>query len=162
MARPPTVVGQKNYHLKHLWEKHRHMARMGVCGKTNVEIAEKLGMSQSRVSVIMNSPAFKSHRDNLSERADTVALDVKKKIEEGSLAGVEFLVEVLKQDPKSKSRINPAIPIQHQMKAACTLLDRAGHGEIKLTRNENLNANTTLTRQDIEALKEKRAKLLGT
>lgn len=161
MARRPAVVGERKYHLKHLWEKHKHLARMLVVGEKNVDIAKKLHMSQSRVSVIANSPAFKNHLGNLSERADQTSLDIKKKLEEGALAGVELLVDLLKKDPKTGSRFNPAIPVQHQMKAAMTLLDRAGHGEIKLTRNENLNANTTLTRSDIEALKEKRARILG-
>ena len=62
--------------LTHLWERHKEIARRLVAGDRQKDIADDMKMTYSRMSIICNSPAFKTQIQRLSMGADNNALQV--------------------------------------------------------------------------------------
>ena len=148
MGRVPGVTVSQP--LTHLWERHKEIMRRLVAGERQVDIAKDLDMTQSRMSIICNSPAFKTQLERLSVGADNNALDVQDRVTNLSNDAMSVLENVL-QDGEN-------LPRKLQVDVAKDILDRAGHGAVKKTENRNLN--TTLTAEDIESMKADAAKVV--
>lgn len=56
--------------IQKLGATHRTMVRLFALGHTNAEVAQILGYSVSRVSLIRNSPAFQEQLDRFLDKAD--------------------------------------------------------------------------------------------
>ena len=57
--------------------RHRDMMYLILAGMTGVQICEKMNISQSRLSVIRNSPLFKDELERLEAMVETKAIDRK-------------------------------------------------------------------------------------
>ena len=123
MARIPQQPTAKPWSLQHMWERHHQMKRLFVMGLTNKEIAEQVGLSESRVSIIRHSPAFASELDKLSAQADMHTLDVQAELGREALKSYQLLSRVrdgeLTQDVKVRVQV------------AQDLLNRAGYSGIQ-------------------------------
>jgi len=78
MRRPSGRVPKQP--ITHLWDRHREIARRLACGERQKDIALDLGMTQSRMSIISNSPVLRERVDQLQEKADEEAKDVAQEI----------------------------------------------------------------------------------
>lgn len=138
--------------LQHMWERQKEIARLLVAGKTQKEIGDMLKISQTRMSIICNSPIFKDHVDELSRRRDIEAVDVQETIERASQDAVQFLHRVLRGEVDQAST-------NTKVKVAQDFLDRGGYGKTSIQRNENVNI--TLNASKIEELKQRRKDMLS-
>lgn len=135
--------------VTHLWERHKHIARCLLAGKSMIETAKIVGYTPVWVSVVSNSPVFKKYLDSLRSRVEEGLVDVREELVSGAQTSVKLLKDLMKD-----SATNP----QTKAKIAMDFLDRAGYGAVKTVRNENLNV--TLNANRLEELKQKRDEML--
>lgn len=135
-----------------LWERHKSIARDVVAGERPVDLARKYSMTQSRVSIIMNSPAFKKYVAELRSRVEVGLADIRKTINKGAQKGVELMMDTLKGtgavDDSTKFRV----------KLAQDFLDRDGHGKIQKVQSQS--THVILNAERIEQLKQRREDLM--
>ena len=97
---------------------HRSMARLQVAyGLTNVQLAERFGMGQPQISIIVNSPLYKAELKRLESMADEMAVNVGDELAGLGPRAVEVIAEDLHDREKSAQRT----------KSAFAILDRIGH-----------------------------------
>ena len=135
--------------LTHLWERHKEIMRRLVAGDRQVDIAKDLQMTQSRMSIICNSPAFKTQLERLSMGADNNALDVQDRVTALSIDAMSVLEDVLQNGDD--------LPKKLQVEVAKDIMDRAGHGAVKKT----AVLNATLTADDLEDMRMRSAKTIN-
>jgi hypothetical protein len=148
MRVPRVRKGIPSQPITYLWERQREIARRLVVGDRQVDIASDLGMTQSRMSVICNSPIFKKYLSTLTVRREEKAIDISEKIKKGAELGVDVLYDAL-TDEKAH--------ISLKAKIAMDFLDREGHGKVTTVRSE---VTHILTAGKIEELKRLRAERL--
>lgn len=86
---------------KPLKPRHRELARLHAMGKTNNEICAKLGYSQSRVSILIHTPAVQQEVDRYRNKLyDT---DLVQQIKELGTDAVGVIEELLR-DPQLKAK----------------------------------------------------------
>jgi hypothetical protein len=154
MGRIPTKTQGNGSPVQHLWEVHKQIARLHVSGMRSMDIARKLGYTESWLSTITCSPVYKKYLASLSERADDQAIDIKRQIQEGAEVGVSELLKVLKGDGEYAHNV----PTSLKVKVAQDFLDR--NGNAKITKVQQDNTLTILDGDRIAQLKESRARLL--
>jgi len=137
--------------IKHMWERHKEIARLVLVGHRPVDIAEQIGISQTALSIIMNSPIFKDHLQKLSMKRDKKAFEIKDRLEDIAHEATELLNRVMMGEEGAS--------INARARVAQDILDRAGYGKTSIQRNENVNI--TLNANKIEELKKKRAEMLS-
>jgi len=136
--------------LTHLWERHREIMRRLISGHRPSDIAKDLGMTNTRMSIIMNSPAFKSELARLSRRADEAALDIQGRIAKSAVQAMALLEQALDPTAALHQKLSAAKVVD----TAQDMLDRAGHSAIKRQQIESVS--TTLTSDDIAQLRAAR------
>jgi transcriptional regulator with XRE-family HTH domain len=117
---------------KKIRPRHRMAAALQAAGFTNKEIAEKLGYTEGRISVILRSkhPQLQEVR---KEIADRIALET------GDMA-LRFHMEAPKSlDTLINIRDNAQSPTSERRQSALAILDRAGYTPIK--KQINLQGN---------------------
>lgn len=140
--------------LSYIWERHKDIARRVVAGEKPIDICRDISMTPSRMSIIMNSPAFKKYVDSLRARVEVGLVDIRQEINKGAQKGVGLLLglmtapdnEVIDDGKKFKAKL------------ALEFLDRDGHGKVQKVQTQN--TTVVLTASTIQELKEKRAKHL--
>lgn len=130
--------------LTHMWERHREIARRLVSGDKPREIAQSLGMTETRLSIITNSPVFQIHLQELSAKADEAAADVSGRI---SKLAIESMT-VLENAIRVKS---DEISATQRTKFALESLAMAGFGAVQKV----ASVSTVLTVDDLNALKRR-------
>ena len=63
--------------LRKITTRHREIMYLLIRGLTGVEISEKVGISQSRLSIIRNSPLFKSELSELESLIESRTIEKK-------------------------------------------------------------------------------------
>lgn len=135
--------------LTHLWERHREIMRRLIAGDRQVDIAKDMNMTQGRMSIICNSPAFKNELERKSLGADSNALDVQNRVTALSIDAMSVLEDVLQNGED--------LPKKLQVEVAKDIMDRAGHGAVKKT----ATLNATLTAEDLEEMRSRSAKVIS-
>lgn len=118
MRRPSGRVPKQP--ITHLWDRHKEIARRLVMGQRQKDIADDLGMTQSRISIVANSPVVQEKVEELAESRDESAKDVAGRLKALSENAVDILDEVLS---KNTTPFNANL----QVKVAQDVLDRAGY-----------------------------------
>ncbi len=120
MGRTPGVESGSvtKYGLSYIRPYHREIARRLVLGQMQVAICDDLGMSTSRMSIIINSPLFKIELMKMEELRNSGVADVTKTLQEVSPLALEVIEKTMFQGKSESIRF----------KAAQDILDRAGHG----------------------------------
>lgn len=136
--------------LTYMWERHKEMSRRIVVGDRPTDIAADMGISRSRLSIIMNSPIFRQHTDSLSERTDCSITDIKDRIFRNAPKALDILEDVLMNEG---NRFDTRL----QVKVAHDLLDRGGLGAVQ--KSEIMSA--VLTADDILKLRERKARVIS-
>lgn len=144
MGRVPRVAVAQP--ITHLWERHREILRRLVAGDRQVDIAHSLDMTEARLSVICNSPAFQHELRRLSAGADASAMDVNARIQELSHDAITIMENAILDRAGS-------VPIKLKVDVAKDVLDRAGFGAVRKLQVTDVH----LTKDDIEDLKRRRA-----
>lgn len=136
--------------LTYIWERHKEIMRRLISGHKPIDIAADMDMTPARLSIIMNSPAFKEELARLSRRADEAAVDIQGRIAKSAVKAMDLIEQALdpSQEMHQKLSAGKIIDISQDM------LDRAGHGAVKRAQIESVS--TTLTRDDIAQLREAR------
>jgi len=135
--------------LLHLWERHKELARKIVAGQKPIEIAKDFNMSTSRISIIMNSPAFKKYVGSLRERVEIGLVDIRKEINKGAQSGVGLLLKLMSDDTKTVDDTQ-----KFKSKLALEFLDRDGHGKVQKVQTQN--TTVVLDAAKIQELKMRR------
>ena len=119
----------QKYGLNYIRPYHREIARRLVLGQTQGEICKQLGISASRMSIIVHSPLFKLELKRLEKARDEGVEDVTRTLQEISPVAIEVLERLMYEG-------KPQVRLQ----AASTLLDRAGYGAVnKVQVSANIN-----------------------
>ena len=135
--------------LTHLWERHKEIMRRLVAGDRQVDISRDMQMTQSRMSIICNSPAFKTQLERLSMGADNNALDVQDRVTALSSDAMSVLEDVLQN--------GEGVPKKLQVDVARDIMDRAGHGAVKKT----ATITATLGADDIAEMHKRRERTIS-
>lgn len=105
--------------LKQLKTQHRTIIQMVFTGFTNNEIAERLEMSPSTISQIINSPLGQAYLGGLNDKAQENTLDVRKKLTSLNKNALQTFERIL--NPREKA------PHSVQATVAKDVLDRNGY-----------------------------------
>jgi hypothetical protein len=127
--------------LKELKSQHRNIIQMAFNGYKNNEIAERLGMAPSSVSIILRQPLSQAYLNGLQDRAKEATLDVRKKLLSLNKSALDTFEHLL----NSASR--KAVPASVQFNAAKDVLDRNGYKA-----PDRLNIDMTLQTKTDEEL----------
>jgi DNA-binding CsgD family transcriptional regulator len=109
-------IFQRTHETSWIRPRHREIMRRKLVGQTNKQIAEEMGLSQNRVSVIVNSPLFKLELERMMQQADEQVFDAMSKLRELQPDAVNVLHESMHQHEYPHLRL----------KAAIQVLDRTG------------------------------------
>lgn len=134
-VRPPS--------LQRIRAVHHQAARLLATGMKAVEVSAVVGMSQSRISILLSDPAFKELVAFYSEREDARFNDVQDRMVLLGLDAAAELHERIVDDPE-------AVSTKDLIKVLSSALDRGGHAP--KTRNEHVHLH--LTPQDLERIRQ--------
>lgn len=129
------------YHITQMWDVHHEIVRLALIGMKQVDIAAHLGCTPVMVSYTLKSPIVKRQMDLLQAARNTDAVDVAKEIKAMAPKALEVL----------KGLMDSEMP-NVRLKAATDVLDRAGHGAIKMVQTANVHA--FLTAEELDAMKK--------
>ena len=107
--------------LGHIMPYHREIARRLILGQRQVDIANAIGLTQGRLSIICNSPLFKMELQKLADLRDAGVGDIGKTLQEVSPIALEVIERTMLMSRSDAIRL----------RAAETILDRAGYGAIQ-------------------------------
>lgn len=112
----------KPWEPKEISTKHKHMAALSAGGLDNKEVAEVVGLSESRVSIILNDPRIeKLKRQLVDEYVREMAEDTAEVIQSYTREAAEKIAELMRHSTKDGV----------QLRAAENFLDRGGHPKVK-------------------------------
>lgn len=125
MGQVPQLQTQSRdlYSLNYIRPRHSEIARRLVLGQTQSNICRELGMSTSRMSMIVNSPLFKLEVLKLERERDSNTVDVTKQIREAAPDCLDVLQRVMYTSKSERLKVDIAQDI----------LDRAGYNAIQKT-----------------------------
>jgi hypothetical protein len=133
----------RSYNIKQLWQSHEAILRLTATGLNNKQVAAVTGVTPQTVSNARNSPAGRAKLLEYSASLDQQMLTLTSRFKEFSPQAESLLEDIV-------TGSIPA-PISIRARYAADLLDRAGHGAVKKV----MSMTTTLTRDDIEAIKSR-------
>ncbi len=114
-------IGRRTPSLQKLRTVHHQAARLVAVGLRNVEICTITGLSQSRLSILKNDPAFCELIEHYAQMEEQRQEDLAEKIKMVGTTALEILLERLDESPED-------IPINQLMEIAANCFDRSGHG----------------------------------
>lgn len=129
--------------LADLRAQHREIARLKFEGFDTTQIATTMGMTPSRVSVILGDPLCQAAIARLQDKADESVIDVRKQLVKLNKPALEVIRSLLEDDI--------GVPHNVQLAAAKDVLDRTGYAAPKETRNYH----AILTVEDLEVIKRR-------
>jgi hypothetical protein len=117
--------------------RHREIMRRLISGESNHRISIDLGMSESRLSIIRNSPLFIKEYKKLEAEVKSRFVDssakVQEKINELQEPAIDLLGRLLKDKSVEDLRVTPML--KHQV--ALDLLELGGNGKKRVENNKN-------------------------
>ena len=126
-------------------ERWREVARMVVLGVRNGVIAQELDLTPGTVSSILRQPETQQYIEELRTMRDENVADVHDRIVSCADNAVNFLEAIL----SGQEDVSQAL----KLKAALTILDRAGHPAA--TKNIHVGLTGHLSAQDIEDMRRR-------
>jgi len=126
-------------------ERWREVARMVVLGVRNNVIAQELDLSPGTVTSILRQPETQQYIEELRTMRDENVADVHDRIVSCADNAVNFLEAIL----NGNEDVSQAL----KLKAALTILDRAGHPAA--TKNIHVGLTGHLSAQDIEDMRRR-------
>ncbi len=105
--------------LKTLRTQHRTIIQMAFNGFKNSEIAERMSMSPTTISTIINSPLGQAYLNGLHDKAQEATLDVRKQLIDMNAKALATFERILQPTTKA--------PYNVQFNTAKDILDRNGY-----------------------------------
>jgi len=122
----PQLNGEKAWSPTKWNPRHRLIIALHLAGDKNKEICEKLGLSESHVSLILNDPRAVYEIENLAQGVADRTVDTALRIKLYANEALDEIVEELRTSRNEKVR----------QTAAFGLLDRAGYTPVREVREE--------------------------
>jgi predicted transcriptional regulator len=137
-----------SYNLQSMQSKHHNIARMRFLGYNNKQIAAEVGVSESTVSSVINSPIVQAKLRMMQASADKECLDLQKQIAEIAPKALQNIVEVV----ETGSLHGEGVTAMTVLKESNNLLDRHMGKATQVLKSSHTHAH--LTADDIRELKE--------
>jgi len=99
----PEALGSKTPAVQKMRQSHHALARLLAEGRKGVECSAILGISQSRISILRQDPAFQELVEFYSKQKDEIYLDVHQRLAGLAVDTLEEIHERLGEDPDSFS-----------------------------------------------------------
>lgn len=131
------------YQPEKMNDRHHRIMRLHLLGYSGREIASMLGLSESRVSIVINSNLGRCQSAIMKSEADTSAIETARRIREVAPKALQVIEDILADD---------SVPSSVRLKAAQDALDRAGHGAVK--KLDVRSTSVALSPDDLEDLKQ--------
>lgn len=135
----PSLSGDKKWSPEKWSPRHRVVVALHLGGDKNKEIAEKLDMSEGRISVILNDPRAVYEIERMAGRVADRTVDTSLRIK---LYANEALDEIIDE-------VRTARDVRVRQKAAFGILDRAGYTPAQIEPEE---AAPTLPAEVVERM----------
>jgi transposase len=137
----PALNGEKAWSPEKWNPRHRLIIALHLAGDKNKEICEKLGLSESHVSLILNDPRAVYEIENLAQGVADRTVDTALRIKLYANEALDEIVEELRTSRNEKVR----------QTAAFGLLDRAGYTPVRENGEE---APPTLPEDVVQRMEE--------
>lgn len=138
-----TNLASKAPTLERMRDTHHMLARLLASGKKAVEVSAITGFSQSRISILLGSPAFSELVEFYRGRIQDEFVDVTARIGAVALEATAELHTRLVDEPES-------LTTKELLAIAAMAHDRSGHGPTSTTRSVSMS----LTGAELAAMKE--------
>ena len=152
MGRPRRLKPQEVAGPQSLYERHHQMIRLALVGRTQREIADILGCTQTTVSLVLNGELAREQLAVLKTAADTKAVDIARMLQEEAPKCLELLKQIRDNDTESLGEV---APLSLRMNAAESLLDRGGTSRVQNIRA--LVGHAIVTEDVLADIKQKAA-----
>ena len=131
--------------LKRVRARHKMVVSMHMAGFTNVEIAQELGYTPIRVSIIVNSqnPQLAEHRSKVENEVAMQMGDLVMSFRAESRKSLNTLVRI---------RDTETAPMSEQRLSALAILDRAGYSPVKKQLNLDMSVPLNELQSTLEHL----------
>jgi len=133
--------GLKPWSPKRLRQRHKLAIRLEACGMTNNQIAEHLGYTPSRISIILNDPRADEIRAGMSSLVADNLDDIALRLQHYAGEALTEVVDIMRESTSDTVR----------QRSAFDILDRAGYNKIE----KHISATTNISDKQV-------AQLLGT
>lgn len=147
--------GKKGHQITEMWSNHHEIARLIVLGLNNIEIAARMCCTPQTISNVRNSPVVQDKLAILHAVRDVATGDLAHEIAEMAPMALKRIREVLETGTVHGQTASAAVI----MKEANNLLDREMGKAVQ--RIDSRNVNTTLTSNDLDAIRQRAAELRG-
>lgn len=124
--------GTKPVAIKKLRRRHHELAKMIATGLPQGQAAAAMGLTDSRVSILMEDPMFKNLLTMYADQVDAAFLTVNEKMANLGEDIIDDLHETFEADPD-------AFTIAQKHELLKTLMDRTGNGPATATTQVNVN-----------------------
>lgn len=141
---------RKTFEVDKMWEVHAEIARLIHLGFSNVDIAERLGVTPVMVSYTRNSRVVKDKVKMMSMARDADTIDISKELREKAPIALKLLEEIIDGDSGALGT-EPSLPLRAA--TAEKWLNRAGYPEQKP--GVNLHLHKHYGAEDIERIKQR-------
>ena len=141
--KPP--VQCRSYKISRLQDNHREIARRLALGETNKSISESLGVSVGMVVYVKGSKVGKDQVGIYRGAMDAETIDLGIKINQFAPIALQLLEDIV----AGRGAAGKGASIALRAKVADKAVVRAGYSPVK----KISSISTTLTRDDIEAIK---------
>jgi len=139
---------RKTYDPKRLWQSHHEIINLALVGMRQIDIAERLGVTQATVSNVLNSTIGREKLMQGRIVRDAKTFDAAKEISELAQKSLETYKTILDSEGEQ------AAPLGLKFQASKTILnDLSGLAAPKRVDSRTLNAY--LTSDDLERIKER-------
>ena len=98
--------------LQRVTPKHREIARRLLMGQNQREVARDLAMTESRLSIIVNSPLFKLMKNQMQLEREARLFQIEKEMMEGAARGLQMHRQVME---------NQCFPVKTRLQSAALL-----------------------------------------
>lgn len=144
---------KKGWQVAEMWDKHHEIARLLTLGHTNIEVAEKLGITKQQVSNVKNSPVVQDRLTIMRAARDCDVIDLGKEIMK--LAPIALLR--IKEALTEGTTLGKEASASQILKEANGMLDRDMGKAIQ--RVDTRSTHMQLTVEDIERIQARAAEL---
>ena len=147
--RPPDA--RKTFQVGKMWEVHQEIARLILLGYKNVEISERLGITEAMVSYTRNSPVVKDKINIMEGARDAETIDLSKEIRMKAPKALKILEQIINGEGGTIGELaSPAL----RAKTAESWIDRAGYA-VQRNQGPSMHLHAHFTADEIEKLKER-------
>lgn len=123
---PSAAIAQlkpiKDWSPQHFHTRHQLICKLHACGLRNKEIAQALGLTESRVSIILNDPRAAEYIRQMVEEVGDKYLDMHASFRALAPKALKVVTAIMDDDEA---------PAGVRSRNAFELLDRAGYGAVE-------------------------------